>query len=150
MNNKVTAISSVQGLFTDIEDKPRRLRILKALLTALDYGDALNTEIDAEIAALEEAAAKAAAEGENAEGAEGGTETASADAGAGDTSADSGGGNDIDLGSLEALEGFNTGSGDILLEDHDVSQLNELELLTEEDLPSPSELDSDKDFSENH
>ena len=54
LNNKVTAISSVMGLFTDIEDKPRRLRMLKALLAALNYGDGLNTEIDAEIAALEE------------------------------------------------------------------------------------------------
>ena len=150
LSNKVNAISSIQGLFTDIEDKPRRLRILKALLTALNYGDALNAEIDAEIAALEEAAEEAAAAEENGD-AEGGEIT--------DTSADNGGedsggtadeGGDIDLGSLASLESFNSGTGDLLLEDQEADKPAELEILTEDDLPNPSELDSEKDFSENN
>lgn len=147
LSNKVNAISSIQGLFTDIEDKPRRLRILKALLTALNYGDALNAEIDAEIAALEEAAAAAAEEAE----AEGG------DAESGDISdADTGdtGGEDesvdIDLGSLDALESFNTGTGDLLLEDQETAKTAELDILTEDELPNPTQLDSEKDFSENN
>jgi hypothetical protein len=50
----------------------------------------------------------------------------------------------MDLGSLEALESFTTTTGDILLEDQDLS------ILTEDDLPSPSDLDAEKDFSENN
>lgn len=147
LSNKVNAISSIQGLFTDIEDKPRRLRILKALLTALNYGDALNAEIDAEIAALEEAAAQAAEEAD----AEGG-DTESGDTSATDTG-DTGGeddGGDIDLGSLDALESFNNGTGDLLLEDQETTKPAELDILTEDELPNPTQLDSEKDFSENN
>lgn len=147
LSNKVNAISSIQGLFTDIEDKPRRLRILKALLTALNYGDALNAEIDAEIAALEEAAAQAAEEAD----AEGG-DTESGDISATDTG-DTGGeddGGDIDLGSLDALESFNSGTGDLLLEDQETAKPAELDILTEDELPNPTQLDSEKDFSENN
>ena len=147
LSNKVNAISSIQGLFTDIEDKPRRLRILKALLTALNYGDALNVEIDAEIAALEEAAAEAA--NAEAEGAEGGEEAGMATEDSGDTGGGDTGG-DIDLGSLGALESFNSGTGDLLLEEQDLEKPADLEILTEDELPSPTELDSDKDFSENN
>ena len=147
LSNKVNAISSIQGLFTDIEDKPRRLRILKALLTALNYGDALNAEIDAEIAALEEAAAAAAEEAE----AEGG-DAESSDISAADTG-DTGGedeGGEIDLGSLDALESFNNGTGDLLLEDQETAKPAELDILTEDELPNPTQLDSEKDFSENN
>ena len=147
LSNKVNAISSIQGLFTDIEDKPRRLRILKALLTALNYGDALNAEIDAEIAALEEAAAAAAEEAD----AEGG-DTESGDISATETG-DTGGeddGSDIDLGSLDALESFNNGTGDLLLEDQETTKPAELDILTEDELPNPTQLDSEKDFSENN
>ena len=148
LSNKVNAISSIQGLFTDIEDKPRRLRILKALLAALNYGDALNAEIDAEIAALEEAAAEA--EEETAEGEDsGGSVDTATDAGGDDTgeTEDTG---DIDLGSLASLESFNTGTGDLLLEDRELEKPAELDILTEDDLPNPTELDSEKDFSENN
>ena len=146
LSNKVNAISSIQGLFTDIEDKPRRLRILKALLTALNYGDALNAEIDAEIAALEEAAAEA--EEETAEGEDSGVDT-STDTGGDDTGETEDAG-DIDLGSLASLESFNTGTGDILLEDQELEKPATLDVLTEDDLPNPTELDSEKDFSENN
>jgi hypothetical protein len=142
LSNKVNAISSIQGLFTDVEDKARRLRILKALLGGLNYGDAIFTEIDAEIAAIEEAAKKAEEEAalEGEEGADGtdtsiDTSTETEDASAEDT----------DLGSLDALESFNTGNGEFtLLEDQTGL------LLTEDDLPSPADLDSEKDFSENN
>ena len=65
--NKINAISSLQGLFTDVEDKPRRLRILKALIASLNYGDEINAEIDAEIAAIEEAAKQAEEEADSTE-----------------------------------------------------------------------------------
>lgn len=144
LTNKISAISSAQSLFTDVEDKTRRLRILKTLLASLNYGDALNTEIDAEIKAIEEAAiAEAeAAENENAEldAAGSADEMASDDAGA----------DDMDLGSLDALESFNSGSGDILLEDTELDTLDNSIVLTEDDLPSPTDLDSEKDFSANN
>lgn len=131
--NKVNAISSVQGLFTDIEDKPRRLRILKALLASLNYGDAINAEIDAEIKAIEEAEARAAEESAES--------TDDSEATPGETREPSG--EDIDLGSLDALESLdNTNSEEVLLE--------QAELLTEDDLPTPSSLDDNIDFSENN
>lgn len=136
--NKVNAISSMQGLFTDIEDKPRRLRILKTLLVSLNYGDSINAEIDAEIKAIEEATLEAEEE-QLAEGDETATDTPAEDTTSEDSSAE-----DMDLGSLEALESFTTTTGDILLEDQDLS------ILTEDDLPSPSDLDAEKDFSENN
>jgi hypothetical protein len=137
--NKVNAISSIQGLFTDIEDKPRRLRILKALLAALNYGDDLNTEIDAEIKALEEAAEEEMAD---AEGADGADTTTPAPAESGEDS-----GEDIDLGSLDALESFNLGGSELLMEE--TASETTAVLLTEEELPAPDELDAEKDFSEN-
>ena len=136
LSNKITAISSMQGLFTDIEDKPRRLRILKALLASLNYGDAINAEIDAEIKAIEEAAA----EEESAEGEDGGGEVVAEETPS-DTTEDSG--DDEDLGSLETLEAsFSVGNGNVLLEDADM-------LIEGDDLPSPADLSADTDFSEN-
>lgn len=143
LSNKVNAISSIQGLFTDIEDKPRRLRILKALLTALNYGDDLNTEIDAEIAALEEAAEEEAANAEAGSEDENGEDVAM-EAPA-DSSEDTG--EDLDLGTLDALEDFNLGGGELLMEE--TAGETTPVLLTENDLPAPDELDAEKDFSEN-
>ena len=143
--NKINAISSMQGLFTDIEDKPRRLRILKALLTPLNYGDEINAEIDAEIKAVEEALAKEAEESELA----------------GDEDAESIGDEieeaptevepeeDTDLGTLADLESFAAGTGELLLEDQEFGP-DVTAMLTEEDLPSPADLDAEKDFSENN
>ena len=140
--NKINAISSLQGLFTDVEDKPRRLRILKTLIAPLNYGDDIMAEIDAEIAANEEAAAKAAeeAELEDLEGA-----GASEPANEPDTT------EDTDLGTLADLESFNTNGGsDILMEEQEILNTDAAIILTEDDLPSPTELDSEKDFSENN
>lgn len=144
LTNKISAISSIQGLFTDIEDKPRRLRILKALLTALNYGDALNTEIDAEIEALEKAAAEAETSEDGTDSGEsGGVEPIA------DTSAEAGGGED-DLGSLDAMESFNPISSNVLLEETELDSIKLESYLTEDDLPAPADLDNSIDFSENN
>lgn len=142
LTNKITAISSVQGLFTDIEDKPRRLRILKTLLAALNYGDALNVEIDAEINAIEEAAKQTDLENED--------DNTSGDLGA-DTTEDLPTEDDMDLGSLDALEALTADNlGDLLLEDQEFSKEDLKDILVEDDdLPSPTDLEADKDFSEN-
>jgi hypothetical protein len=145
LTNKITAISSMQGLFTDVEDKIRRLRILKALLASLNYGDALNTEIDEEIKALEKAAEDA--EAEAALEAEAGDDI-SAESIDTDTPIEDTPDEDIDLGSLDTLEAFNMGAGDLLLEED--QELMSGMLLTEDDLPSPADLDAEKDFSENN
>ena len=144
LTNKINAISSLQGLFTDVEDKPRRLRILKTLLASLNYGDEINAEIDAEIAAIEEAAAKAeeeaAVEGTDSTETEGTpTEQPAEKEDADDT---------IDLGSLASLESFDAHEGELLLEDQEFI-LEDSSILTEDDLPSPEDLDAEKDFSEN-
>jgi hypothetical protein len=149
--NKINAISSLQGLFTDIEDKPRRLRILKALIAALNYGDEINAEIDAEIAALEEAAKLAEKEAE-AEGAKGVPEeqpsAGNAKTPSVDDTAEAEAEEEIDLGSLAELESFTVHEGEPLLEDQEIN-LDTSMILTEDDLPSPEDLDAEKDFSEN-
>jgi hypothetical protein len=146
LSNKINAISSLQSLFTDVEDKPRRLRILKALLASLDYGDEIYTEIDAEIKAVEEALQeekdKAALEGD-------GEATDSESGGPSEPPAEEAG-EDIDLGSLDALESFNLGGGELLMEEQEVNLDTNTILLTEDDLPAPDELDANKDFSENN
>lgn len=140
LTNKINAISSMQGLFTDIEDKVRRLRILKALLSTLNYGDEINAEIDAEIKAIEEAAEQEAEEAAmEAEGEVG-------DAEAPEELADA---TDMDLGSLADLESFDSRDGEPLLEDQEFN-IDTSMLLTEDDLPSPADLDSEIDFSENN
>lgn len=144
--NKINAISSLQGLFTDIEDKPRRLRILKALIASLNYGDEINAEIDAEITAIEEAAAKEAEEaatdsGEIGLAGETTEEAPEETEGAAETE-------DADLGSLDALEAFDRHAGELLVEDQNLD-IDAAMLLTEDDLPSPADLDAEKDFSEN-
>ena len=143
LSNKINAISSLQSLFTDIEDKPRRLRILKTLLASLDYGDEIYTEIDAEIAAIEEAAEDNEETGEGAEGEIGDMPPEELE-----TEADSG--EDIDLGSLEALENWKPAEGTMPLTEEQILEDDEMFVLLEDDLPSPTELESEKDFSENN
>jgi hypothetical protein len=144
--NKINAISSLQGLFTDVEDKVRRLRILKVLIAPLNYGDEIFAEIDDEIKALEEAAANAEEE-VALEGAETDMEAPS-DATA-EPAADESSAEDIDLGSLDALESFSNHDGELLMEDQELL-LDASMILTEDDLPSPADLDAEKDFSENN
>ena len=148
LTNKINALSNLQGLFTDVEDKARRLRILKYLISTLNYGDEIGAEIDAEIVAAEEAAKKAEEDAalEGAEGEEGKTsEEATAEAPPEKNDSDE----DIDLGSLDALESFGVHEGELLMEDQELN-LDSAIILTEDDLPSPEELDSEIDFSENN
>ncbi len=54
LTNRIQAVSSMNSLFTEIEDKGRRLEILKSLVSMLNFGDDLVTPIDQEIAAVKE------------------------------------------------------------------------------------------------
>lgn len=146
LSNKINAISSIQGLFTDVEDKARRLRILKSLLGGLNYGDAIFTEIDAEIKAIEEAAkaeAETAAEDTEIDTSDTSAPTAEP--------ADTDSAEEADLGTLADLESFQThGGSELLTEDQEILDTDTAVILTEDDLPSPVELDAEKDFSENN
>jgi len=142
--DRVTAISNVQGLFSDIEDKARRLTIVKSLVTSLHLGDEILAEIQKEIEAAQEAAKKAEEEAANAKSEEtsGGEEL---DLGGNEEEA--GSGEDLDLepmpdSELPAEESFKPTPG--------TSPLTEEQLFEDEDnLPTPEEADGDRDFTEN-
>lgn len=138
--NKVSAISNVNGLFTDIENKARRLGILKSLVASLELGGDIISEIQKEIEAAEEEAAKAAAEAD------------AADLGEGDLGieeSDAGGDEDLSLDAMpdseiteESFIGFTSnGGGTVLTEDQF--------LFEDDDLPSPEEASPEKDFTQN-
>ena len=144
---RISAISSAQALFTDIEDKTRRLEILKVLIGQLNYGDTVIDAIQKEIEATE-AAAKKAAEEEAAADAEGG-EDVSADLDLGsEESADEGGDEDMDLTPMP-MEGFTGNGGESTLLEDGID--NEFVVLEEsDDLPTPDQLNDSLDFSENN
>ncbi len=141
LTQRVSAISNIQSLFSDVEDKGRRLELLKNLLSTLNYGSDMGAIIDKEIdevnqkKAEEEAAAVAENGGEDDFG-------SGADFGGG---TDSGGEDNtsIDLGSsaevpMESL--FNKTDAPILVEGQDI-------LGDSDTLPLPEDLN--KDFSRN-
>lgn len=133
LSNRINAISNFNGLFNDIEDKANRLKILKSLISTLNYGDEILQVLDAEIDAAEkeksEALAKAEAESEAAAAAE---QAAAA--------SDNGSAEDLELAPMPESLDF----------DADFPILkDENEFLTEDDnLPSPEDLNSDINFTE--
>ena len=139
-SDRVTAISNVNSLFSDVEDKARRLTILKSLVGSLHLGDEIVAEIQKEIESAEEAAKKAEEEAAAKEK-ESNTDES-------DLSAESGGENDLDLTpmpdtELKTEENFKPASG--------TSALNEEQLFEDDDdLPTPEEADSERDFTENN
>ena len=64
LTSRINAISSTNSLFNDIETKSTRLRMLKSLVSTLNYGDDLLTCIEDEIAVAEAAEMQAKAEAE--------------------------------------------------------------------------------------
>lgn len=142
-SDRVTAISNVNSLFSDVEDKARRLTILKSLVGSLHLGDEIVAEIQKEIEAAEEAAKKAEEEAA-AEAKENNAESNDEL----DLSTENGGEDDLDLtpmpdAELKAEENFKPASG--------TSVLNEEQLFEDDDdLPTPEEADSERDFTENN
>ena len=139
--NKVSAISNVNSLFSDVENKARRLTILKSLIAALDLGGEIAEALQKEIEAAEEEAAKALEEAEA-----GGTEGSLEELGETEESSDELNMDDLDLSAMPdselAAEGFTTNGGGTIL--------NEEALFETDDLPTPEEADSSRDFTENH
>ena len=142
-SDRVTAISNVNSLFSDVEDKARRLTILKSLVGSLHLGDEIVAEIQKEIESAEEAAKKAEEEAATEEKER---DTESSDDL--DISAERGGEDDLDLTpmpdtELKTEENFKPASG--------ASALNEEQLFEDDDdLPTPEEADSERDFTENN
>ena len=150
--NRVNAISNVNGLFTDIEDKARRLSILKSLVGSLHLGDEVLDIIQKEVEAAEEAARKAKeAEEEEARKAKEAEEAANADLATPDTTEETDSDDaDLDLipmpdseveEGLEATEESEEETKTILVEDG--------VLVENDDLPTPEEADGERDFTEN-
>ena len=140
--NRVSAISSVNSLFTDVENKARRLQILKSLLTTLELGGEILEAVQGEIEAAEEEALQLAEEAESED--TGDLESlVSAESTSSDTAEDS----DLDLSAMPdselAAEGFTSNGG--------ATFLTEEQTLFEDsdDLPSPEEVDKDLDFTQN-
>jgi prophage DNA circulation protein len=148
--NRVQAISNVNGLFTDVEDKARRLAILKSLVGSLHLGDDILDLVQKEVDAAEEAARKAK-EAEEAEAAAQ-AELEKAD----DTSSDD---TELDLAAMpdDELEEDLTEVVPSTSEEETSEAPEETTLLLEDhtvfendDLPTPEEIDSDRDFTENY
>jgi hypothetical protein len=140
--NRVSAISSVNSLFTDVENKARRLQILKSLLTTLELGGEILEAVQGEIEAAEEEALQLAEETESED--TGDLESlVSSESTSSDTAEDS----DLDLSAMPdselAAEGFTSNGG--------ATFLTEEQTLFEDsdDLPSPEEVDKDLDFTQN-
>ena len=142
-SDRVTAISNVNSLFSDVEDKARRLTILKSLVGSLHLGDEIVAEIQKEIDSAEEAAKKAEEEAAAEE-----KESKSESSDELDLDTESSGEDDLDLTpmpatELKAEENFKPASG--------TSALNEEQLFEDDDdLPTPEEADSERDFTENN
>jgi hypothetical protein len=147
LNNRANAISSINSLFSDVEDKARRLTILKSLVGPLHLGDEVMDIIQKEVEAAEEAARKAkeAEEAEAAAGEEGGDSLdLDLDLESDDTSSDD---TDLDLAPMPdseiAEEGFKADESKTILVEDGVLIENA------DDLPTPEEADGDRDFTEN-
>lgn len=154
LTNRINAISNLQSLFGDIESKPRRLKILAYLIESLNYGDEIISEIEDEIKSAKqqekEEAEKAKAD-EELSASENNVDLGSEDLSSKEESTS----NDTDLGldlgnssqaELPAEESFSiNSSSSILTESPDFDYITE-----DSDLPSPEELDNNKDFTKNN
>ena len=157
LTNRVSAISNINGLFSDIEDKSRRLTILKSLVSSLHLGDEVLEAIQTEIEAAEEAAKKAK-EAEEAEAA------AALETEGGDTEVDTTETEEVELTPMPdaAIEEDLEEDTPVDPEEPEIEEIKEEEkestILLEEqelfenndDLPTPEEADNDRDFTENY
>ena len=140
LTDRINAISNAVALFTDVEDKPRRLQILKSLISSLHLGDDVLKAIQEEADA---ATKKAKEEAETAKAEEAGTETAASGT---ETPTEEAGSEELDLAPMPdeevKEESFTDNSGStVLTEDQS--------LFEDDDLPTPEEADAEMDFTQN-
>lgn len=150
--NRVNAISNINSLLQDVDNKARRLTILKDLISTLNYGDNITFELDQEIEEIKtkqaeeaEQAKKDAEEQAKLEAGEAGGEVFS-EAPAKEEKKPEAAEEDIDLGlsSVAPVESFTPAEGASLLVEGPDYLLN-----SDEDLPTPEEMNEKIDFSEN-
>lgn len=141
LSSRVNAISATSALFSDVETKSTRLRMLKSLVSTLNYGDELLACIDDEIKEAETLEQKAKEEAENEEAASEETaEQTEAPAKTDDLNLDL---EDIPAAADSPQESFRANPALTPLTE-DTEFLDEAT-----DLPKPEEL-GDIDFSENN
>ena len=152
LTNRISAISNLQSLFGDIEDKSRRLKILRSLLGSLHYGDDLTQILDDEIKEAEKAKAEEKEADDLSDGAAGSEEVDLTDfsvdsedtsnmAEQQDVKSSDIESNDLGLSSIAAESFSNNEDGVQLAESKAV-------LVEENDLPNPEDI-SDIDFTKN-
>lgn len=133
-SNRVSAISSFLSLFSEVDNKERKLKILKSAVKSLNYDENILQILDEEIEdvakQIEEEREKARQEAEAAA-----AESAQQEADASAEEADDG----LTLSPIP--ENLTNGSNEILTEAADLDDEN--------NLPTPEELDENKDFSNN-
>lgn len=143
LTNRISNISNLQSLFADVEDKSRRLKLLKEFIAQLNYGDQINAILNDEIEAAE-AKAKEEAEQAKAE-AEAEAELDANSANTDSTEIDT---DEFDLQPAEESIEIDE-SSEILTEE--MPALKESDFIeSTDDLPTPDELDADRDFTENN
>lgn len=151
LTNRVSAISSTNSLFTDVETKSTRLRMLKTLVATLNYGDDLIACIDDEIKAATELEAKAAEEEANTQASavnEEGLETLAPAKSKTSTKSSDESNLNLDLSALP--NATDTPKESFSPAPTATSLREDTEFLDEsDDLPKPSELDDNIDFSRN-
>jgi hypothetical protein len=156
LTNRLSAISNMQSIFSDVEDRGRKLAIVKSLFETLNYNTDIMSIIQDEIDAYEEQAKKEAEEAAKTDvTGDTGTDTESSETPMDDTSD-----NDLDLDLAPMPESLNQDTDiildkTILIEDfEDTDDIEELleeaseVLIEEDDLPSPDAL-GELDFTEN-
>jgi hypothetical protein len=152
LNNRASAISSINSLFSDVEDKSRRLTILKSLITSLHLGDDVVEAVQKEIEIAEENARKAkeAEEAEAAANAETTTDSYTPEEETSESSDDS---------DLEAMPDDAIVEEELeIVEEPKEEEEDSKTILVEDgvliedtdDLPTPEEADTDRDFTENY
>lgn len=161
LSNRINAISQLQALFGDIEDKTRKLQILKLLVTTLNYGDELGAVIQEELEATKKAQKEEKAQQEAEAAAEGNEPSAEmptkketkADKAKDSAFSDLNG--DLNLGTpgelnlnFESLDPTTTETMP-LMEAENKEKTPESNFGLEDLLPTPAELASKVDFTKN-
>ena len=136
--DRIQSISNLNALFGDVEDKARRLTILKSLVSTLSLGDDVIQEVQKEADAAKKAAKEAEEQTKNEE-----TETSkgeTTETETAETETEDAGLEDLDLTPMPE-EKESEGGKEVLNE--------QSFFVDDDDLPLPEELDPNRDFSEN-
>lgn len=141
LTNRISAISNYLSLFSDIENKERRLRILKTAVKTLNYDADVLQIIDEEIKETQAEAERAKQqEQEQAEVTDNSDKATSHQKENNSKSNDELDSTDLDLAPMpESI--VDSSNSDILQESSDLTEMTTL--------PTPEELNESKDFSDN-